>query len=382
MNIITGEFKPVYFLMKKSGLVKLFFGILFTSTALLAKAQSDYKLKLLGQVEIPYNYSFKDTPVGGLSGLAYDSDTKTFYVICDDRANRAPARFYSFKLQLDGEGQLVDDSIKWDGVRFMKSAGGKKYAKGTVDPEGIAVGPDGLIYISSEGDSKHHIAPFINAFSADGKLVKMLPVPKALWFESGDEFGIRNNLALEGLSISPDGKMLYTALENALFQDGFAADSVHSSPSRMIAYSLDTDEVVHQYEYRVSPVHFKEEPHDGFSVNGLSSILALDDKYHFFSFDRNYVQGQGNEISLYQFSTGGATDINGVESLQKYSKPVQSVQKTLVSNMSDYDITIDNFEGMALGPKLKDGGQLLLMVSDNNFSPTQRTLFTAFSLHK
>ncbi len=32
--------------------------------------------------------------------------------------------------------------------------------------------------------------------------------------------GIRNNLAFESLTISPDQKTLFTATENALFQDG------------------------------------------------------------------------------------------------------------------------------------------------------------------
>jgi hypothetical protein len=194
--------------------------------------------------------------------------------------------------------------------------------------------------------------------------------------------GIRNNLAFEGLSISPDGQIIYAATENALIQDGPTADSTHGSPSRMLAYNLNSGKVIHQFEYDVSPVHFKNGKHNGFTVNGLSDILALGDKHHFFSLDRNYVQGEGNQIFLYAISNEGATDINGIQSLKDYQEPIQPVQKILVSNLSEFGIKIDNFEGLVFGPELKDGGRLLLMVSDNNFSQTQKTLFTAFAIYK
>lgn len=345
--------------------------------------ESPIKLQLLGQVEIPYNYSFEDTPVGGLSGLTYNPANRLYYVISDDRGDLAPARFYSFKLRLNAEGKLGDNSIRWQAMHALKNPNGKQYDTGTIDPEGIAAGPDSLIYISSEGDPRKDVSPFINAFSPDGRFVKSLPVPRAFWSaEKKDHmnFGVRNNLAFEGLSIAPNEEKLYAAIENALVQDGPEADSLHSSPSRMIEYDLMSGSVEHQYEYKVAPVHFKRANHKGFSVNGLSDVLALDNNGHLLSFDRNYVQGEGNQIFLYYISTEGATDINHVESLKDFDKKVQPVQKKLVANMSDYGITIDNFEGLVLGPKLKDGGRLLLMVSDNNFSSSQKTLFTAFSL--
>ncbi|HKK44339.1 MAG TPA: esterase-like activity of phytase family protein [Balneolaceae bacterium] len=370
--------------MKKVISVKrLFLIFLLISCASIAKAQSVDRLKLLGQVEIPYNKSFQDTPIGGLSGLSYDSSTQTFYVISDDRSDLAPARFYSFKIKLNDQGKLEKDGIDWQAVHALKTKEGKNYAQGTIDPEGIAVGPDSLIYISSEGDPNKNVAPFINGFSRDGVYERSLSIPNAYWSANPRQrttSGIRENLAFEGLSISPDGSTLYAATENALLQDGPKADSTHASPSRMIVYNFKTGQIEHQYEYKVSPIHYKPGSHGGFSVDGLSDVLAIDNDGHLLSFDRNFVVGQGNQIFLYLVSTKEATDINDVGSLRKYNKPVRPVSKTLVANMSDYGITIDNFEGLALGPQLKDGGRLLLMVSDNNFSSSQKTLFTAFSL--
>lgn len=343
------------------------------------------KLQLLGQVEIPYNYSFQDTPIGGLSGLTYDSQSKIFYVISDDRSDLAPARFYSFKLKLNEQGKFEKSSIQWQAVHILKSKDGKKYAKGTIDPEGIAAGPDSLIYISSEGDPHKNIAPFINAFSKNGTFVKALPIPNAFWSanpQKRKQAGIRENLAFEGLTITPDGNRLYAATENALLQDGPRADSTHGSPSRMLEYNLPSGHLVHQYEYNLAPVHFSKAAPGKFSVNGLSDILAIDNGSHLLSLDRNFVVGQGNRIGLYSVSTKGATDIRNIESLQKHEVSVQSVTKTLIAHLRDYGITIDNFEGLALSSRFQGGGRLLLMVSDNNFSSSQKTLFTVFSLHR
>ena len=41
---------------------------------------------------------------------------------------------------------------------------------------------------------------------------------------------------------------------------------------------------------------------------------------------------------------------------------------------------LDNVEGITLGPKLSDGRQSVVLVTDDNFSPTQITQFYAFAL--
>src|SRR5699024_7361949 len=96
--------------------------------------------------------------------------------------------------------------------------------------------------------------------------------------------------------------------------------------------------------------------------------------------ERNFVQGQGNRILLYQASTKGATDVKDVNSLKQLPQPQQPVAKWLIADLANYGITIDNFEGMVLGPKLESGGRLLLMASDDNFSSTQKTILTVFRI--
>jgi hypothetical protein len=52
-----------------------------------------------------------------------------------------------------------------------------------------------------------------------------------------------------------------------------------------------------------------------------------------------------------------------------------------VLDLSTLGIYLDNLEGMALGPRLPDGTQSLLLVSDDNFSNSQLTQFLLFRLN-
>ena len=352
----------------------------FLSSGTALSQSSSIQFEPLGQVSIPHNYQFKGTPVGGLSGLAYDPGSGTYYVISDDRSNLAEARFYSFCLELNMDGKLEKDGIRFENVHYLRTQQGNAYPEGEVDPEAIVFTSDSLIYISSEGVPGKNIPPFINAFTKTGSFVKEMKIPEA--YRSADNSrGVRNNLGFEGLTASPDETRLFAATENALLQDGPAADSDNESPSRIIIYDLPADSVMHEFVYMVDRVQYESAQKDLFAVNGITALLALDSKGNLLVLERNYVAGEGNRIALYAASTEGATDIKGVAGLQQLDTPLKPVGKELVTYLNDFDIAIDNFEGLILGPRLENGGRLLLMVSDNNFSKTQQTLFTAFSIY-
>ena len=347
-----------------------------------AQAQPTVRLEPVGQVIIPHNQLVDGSPVGGLSGLAYDKAGDKFYVISDDRSEYAPARFYSFRLKIPKEDSLKAMEIRWIDKTVLLDSAGRPYDKFRIDPEGIALGPDSLIYISSEGDPRIEVAPFVNGYDHSGRLVRELPIPEAYWSagRSGQKWGVRINLGFEGLAISADGNRLYASLENALLQDGPKADSSNASPARMIAYDMSSGQVQHEFWYSVDPIFKLPTTGKGFAVNGLSDLLVLDNKGQLLTLERNFVQGQGNRILLYQASIKGATDVKDVNSLKQLPQPQQPVAKWLVADLADYGITIDNFEGMVLGPKLESGGRLLLMVSDDNFSSSQKTILTVFRI--
>ena len=372
-------------IMKSVFDIKLWFIILIGMTACTAQSQSTERLEPLGEVVIPYNYLFKYTPIGGLSGLTYERATDTFYVISDDRSELAGARFYSFQLQLNEEGKLDSSGVKWKDMAFLKTPSGDRYKQGTIDPEGVSVTPDSLIYVTSEGGRATGAPPFINAYHKDGTFVKSMTVPTTFWPDDARDRstqGIRTNLAFESLTLTPDGQTLYVATENALIQDGPAADTASSSPARIIAYDVASGEVLHEYCYDVNKVFLNGEERGPFAVNGLSDLQAIDNSGHLLALDRNYVQDQGNRIGLYDVRLQGATDIKGISDMRESKAAIKPVKKQLIADLSDFGIIIDNFEGLTFGPELPGGGRLLVIVSDNNFSDTQQTVFTAFRFYK
>ena len=56
------------------------------------------------------------------------------------------------------------------------------------------------------------------------------------------------------------------------------------------------------------------------------------------------------------------------------------LRKKLLFDSTNLKITLDNVEGMALGPKLPDGSQSLWIVSDDNFDKDQVTQFLLFRI--
>jgi hypothetical protein len=100
---------------------------------------------------------------------------------------------------------------------------------------------------------------------------------------------------------------------------------------------------------------------------------------HFLSLERSYGL-LGASAKIYQVATGAATDTSGIATLKGDISRIDAVKKKLVLDLSTLGIYLDNLEGMALGPRLPDGSQSLVLVSDDNFSDTQLTQFLLLRL--
>ncbi|MDJ0771946.1 MAG: phytase, partial [Mastigocoleus sp. MO_167.B18] len=341
-------------------------------------------VKFLGEVTFPTGLEVDGTEFGGISGLAYDADKGVYYGLSDDRSQRNPARFYNLSIDLS-DGSLNDGDITFDGVTTLLDEDGNPFAEASLDPEGIALSKNGNLFISSEGDANQLINPFVNEFSLQGKQLSELPVPEKFLPTADQSSGIRNNAAFESLAISPDGNFLYTAVEDALFQDGPRADLEQGALVRIIKYDLQTKEPVGEFVYELDPVAEAPLLPDAFKVNGLVELLALDNNGTLLALERSFSVGKGNTVKLYEVKTQGALDVSSENSLFNESENQSfeidpAVEKRLLVDFKDLGITPDNLEGLALGPTLPDGSQSLIVASDNNFNDTQKTQFIALGL--
>ena len=333
------------------------------------------QVNFLGEVNFPTGLKFENTEVGGISGITYNQEKQIYYAISDDRSSKAPARFYTLKIDLD-QNTISKPAVTFIDVTTLLDELGQPFPTFSIDPEAIGFTGETL-YISSEGDRERQVQPFIREFSLTGKQLKKLPIPEKFLLQP--DSGIRNNLSLESLTITPSQKYLLTATENALVQDGAEATLNEGSPCRILQYDLVTGQPQKEFLYITEPIAGTTNQSGGFTTNGLVDLIALDDT-HLLSLERSFSLGTGNVIKLFRVDLSEADNIQEINSLNSQATNIRSVQKELLLDFSTLELVSDNVEGMTLGPMLGDGQRSLILVSDNNFNPLQVTQVLIFSL--
>ena len=376
----------------------IFLGFLVTgcdpSQAITVESRTFLNLSLnfLGEYQLAKT-PFQDTPVGGLSALTYDRQRDRFYALSDDRSALSPARFYTLKLSLNTSTAEKPnlEKIEIENVTFLKNEEGKTFPKGTIDPEGIALSPKGTVFISSEGDRNLGIAPFIREFELkSGQQLRSLPIPERYLPNNNSKadqppHGIQNNLGFESLTSEPGSSLaavtgdpfrLFTATESALIQDNLPETSIQSPRIRLMHYligNIASPMVVTEHLYLLDPAP------NGAIRHGLTDLVTADTAGHFLSLERSYGL-LGGSAKIYQIATSAATDTSGIATLKGDVSRIDAIKKKLLLDLSELGIYLDNLEGMTFGPRLADGSQSLLLVSDNNFNDIQLNQFLLFRL--
>ncbi|SHM63295.1 esterase-like activity of phytase family protein [Cryptosporangium aurantiacum] len=337
-------------------------------------------LTFLGAATIPRTSDFQGTTVGGLSGISRDPRTGSYYLISDDRSERDPARFYTATVTVNADG---DVDARLTGTKPLRRPDGSTFPSlrsGAVppDPEGVAVDPgSGNLYWVDEGERSDVVEnPSLRVATPSGAYVRELPIPASLRIEPGT--GPRRNQALEGVSFTPDGRQLFTAMEEPLRQDGPNPTPTAGALTRITQYVGGRP--VAQYAYPLEPLF--TEPREagatgGADTNGLSDLIALGNG-RFLVIERAAVPDRFRiSVRVFLAESGRATDVLGRSSL----RGAAPMTKTLLLDLDDAPVLrVDNFEGATLGPALPDGRRTVLLVSDDNFHWALTTQIAAFAL--
>jgi hypothetical protein len=347
-------------------------------------------LKLLGQYIIPLNFKYNNTVVGGLSGIDYDTASKLYYIISDDRSDKNPARFYEANIFISEKGI---DSFHFVDAKNMLQPNGKVYPNSkqdpyhTPDPEAMRYNPlNKQLIWSSEGErivnAKDTILedPTVIAISTEGKFVDSFIIPKNLVVQ-GVEKGPRQNAVFEGLDFADNYTKLFVSVEEPLYEDGPRADLTENNTyTRILKFDIASKKCVGEYAYKISPIPFPANPAGAFKINGISDILTIG-KNKLLLIERSYSTGRlGCSVRLFTVDLNGATDVSDVYSLSKTDKPFIPVAKKLLLDMGSLGVYIDNIEGVTFGPTLANGHKTLLFVADNNFNPLQVTQLLLFEV--
>ncbi|MEP6722671.1 MAG: esterase-like activity of phytase family protein [Variovorax sp.] len=338
------------------------------------------RLRLLSEAQLPHRLVFRDTLVGGLSGIDYDNERGEYLLLSDDRSDLAPARFYTVRWAFGATPEMSEvtllhqaDSTTWPSRRQAREG------VPVPDPEALRLRPDtGSILWTSEGDQVRGFGTALYESRRDGSLLRQFELPAMFEPSRAGRRGARDNLGFEGLALTPDNRHGWLAMENALVQDG-AIPSVDAAggPCRFTQVDLSSGRAVGQIAYRQDRIPIRPLLTGTYADNGVSEILMLD-AHRMLVLERAYATGVGNSLRLYEIDTRSATDTLALDALTPGNH--RAAAKTLVADFATLGLSrLDNTEGMCWGPPLPDGRRVLVVVSDDNFNPLQVTQFAAFA---
>ncbi len=361
--------------------VSLFLGLalLMTGCSLpQVSAESRLFLNLSASLAASYTLpqsNFNGTTLGGFSALTYSSQANRIYALADDKTS---PRFYTFSLNRD-DSRSNSSPLNVETVTLLRDPlqVAPSNPSATLDGEGLVLTRHGTVFVASEGNHSLKIPPRLSEFKvADGAWQQDLPLPKQFWALNPDDdtlaLGVNPNQGFESLAINAEGDRLFTATATPLKQDT-------SQPfSRFLHYWIGEPEPILISEH-LYPLD--SDPKDG-TLHALTDLISIDNAGHFISLERSYSPITGYGATLYQLATGVATDISGMRTLPSNLKGIVPIRKQLLLNLTDLKISLQNLEGLSLGPQLSDRSRSLLLISDNGSNPAVPTQVLMLRLGK
>jgi len=239
------------------------------------------------------------------------------------------------------------------------------------DREGIEFNPENdTVCISNEHTGADQSRPSIACHRMDdGRTTQLIRTdgPDMLKVFSTQ----RLNGGFESITRRPDGAEIWTANEMPLTVDSELPSDTTGAVVRL--QKLDPGmKPVAQYGYRLDsyPQKIAMPPKlRGYAVNGLSELLMLPGGI-LLALERTFAgdaSGLPNlRIRIYQVDIDGATDVSGIgpDVGLRRAKYVPVSKRLLWEK--NFGLTNSNFEGMAVGPQLRNGDLPLILVADNN----------------
>ena len=290
-------------------------------------------------------------PAGNYSGIAWLGDNR--YAIVSD------------KQSADGWQEVTIDLNSKTGNIEKMSYVASHFQTGTAgsarDAEGIALFPSAsTLFISAESDQQV-------------VEVDMNGIPTGRRLNIPEDAGISKiygNYGFEALAYAPSVHRFWTVTENTLKADGAASGYGSNVPARMRVMAFGDDmSYLAQYPYITDAPTVSKEPK--LYAFGIPALTALDDGsllvmerefYVASSYLGSYVRNK-----LYRTEPLKSKPITFADDI-KAMQPSDFIPKTLLAEFTTTLLgspDIANFEGMCLGPKLSDGRQTLLLISDS-----------------
>jgi hypothetical protein len=260
-----------------------------------------------------------------------------------------------------GEPIRLTDSL---GVRYPEETMGK-------DREGMAPGPTSeSVWIANEWTGADIHRPSLEQHSLrDGRMLRLIRTDSDSMLQIFSR--IRYNLGFESLAKNPDGSGYWTGNEGPLQVDGRRPSDSTDAVVRLIRFDASMRPLaeypyrIDAYAKRISSPFFLQ----GGEASGLSDLIALPGG-SLLALERSFagdVKGAANfRHRIYVVDPSGATDVSGgAFSSGLVGTTYTAARKRLLWEMNS-GFTNSNFEGMCLGPTLRNGDRVILLIADND----------------
>lgn len=288
---------------------------------------------------------FSNIVPGNYSGITHLQGDE--YAVVNDKS--LSNGFSVFKIETDSvTGDII--SVIDRGFHGNDMSGG--------DLEGVAYNPvTNTLFISSEADNS--IAEYTLRGDTTGR---RMAVPAVYRHAVG-------NAGFESLSYNVHTNTYWTMNESTLACDGVRVTSLNKVKNRLRLQSFGDDlQPLNQYAYLMDePV--ADKPAGRYAM-GVSDVLALDNGRVLVLERELYVPkqkiGAFVNCKIYEVNPSESQAISMEEPLTALSP---YMDKHLIygwrTNISLLNYSFANYEGMCLGPVLKDGSRVVILLSDS-----------------
>lgn len=298
--------------------------------------------------------------VTGVSGIAWLGEDR--WVAVMDNSDQLLT--FVLDLGVDGMPLAVRD------LRAIRLAARHDYEDVAPFPPGLSARIARRWLSEGRGDPRPFVlvceedTPAIRGVSlVDGALLGKVPLPAILAQP-------RRNRGLEALAVDPERRVIWTANEEALEDDGPAAARGEGTVVRLVAVPLPPDEGVAaepvaagvQLAYAVDPPHEFVRVIDGETWSGVVALVVLPGATGgLLVLERSGAAGLPPfENRLYHVDPTAGVDVAGTTA-GLAQRTARHVAKRLLWRAA----LGCNLEGLSLGPELAAGGRALVAVSDN-----------------
>lgn len=294
---------------------------------------------------------------GNYSGITHIADNQ--YAVVDDKDQTDGFKILS--LDLDPvKGKVRGASMSIPLLVNQRHESGKATYR---DSEGIAYFPSrNTIFVSGEADQR------ILEYTLDGVPTgRELQIPASMGRDR-----IASNLGFESLTYNEKTQLFWTTTESTLLNDGERSSLSQKEVNNLLRLQSFSHDLLPEAQYAYVMDKPATKGNKGTFAHGVPEMLALDDG-RLIVMERElyaprYKVGSTCRIKLYVVDPTHAETISDEDKLSQLAAD-RFLPKTLLAEFKTRlqfgRMNLANYEGMCLGPKLEDGSQTVILISDS-----------------